>query len=114
VSGCRFKGADPRGYARGLIIPKSVTAATARYFDEQEVFGLWIAERCDPGAGCKSCPRVIPATSVYYKILRRQYWPRIPQRPGSAAPGQEAVKAGSGFSARRGGVTVGHLAGKLG
>jgi phage/plasmid-associated DNA primase len=34
-------------YAKGLIIPKSVTEATTRYFDEQDVFGLWIAEECD-------------------------------------------------------------------
>jgi putative DNA primase/helicase len=33
-------------YAKGLIIPKAITEATTKYFDEQNVFGQWIEENC--------------------------------------------------------------------
>jgi putative DNA primase/helicase len=37
--------------ANGLIRPEVVRAATDDYFDEQDVFGQWFAERCEVGDG---------------------------------------------------------------
>jgi putative DNA primase/helicase len=34
-------------YEKGLIIPKAVTEATTRYFDEQNIFGQWLEECCE-------------------------------------------------------------------
>jgi putative DNA primase/helicase len=34
-------------YGHGLILPKAVSAATTRYFDEQNIFGEWLAECCE-------------------------------------------------------------------
>jgi putative DNA primase/helicase len=33
-------------YTHGLVVPKAVTEATTRYFDEQNVFGQWLEECC--------------------------------------------------------------------
>lgn len=37
--------------ANGLIRPEAVEAATNDYFDDQDMFGQWINERCDVAAG---------------------------------------------------------------
>lgn len=34
-------------YTHGLIVPKAVSEATSRYFDNQDLFGQWLAECCD-------------------------------------------------------------------
>jgi putative DNA primase/helicase len=34
-------------YTHGLIVPKAVTAATTRYFDEQDILGQWLQEACE-------------------------------------------------------------------
>ena len=34
-------------YTHGLILPKAVTEATTRYFDNQDVVGQWMEECCD-------------------------------------------------------------------
>jgi putative DNA primase/helicase len=34
-------------YKNGLIIPKAVTEATTRYFDEQDLFKQWLEEYCE-------------------------------------------------------------------
>jgi putative DNA primase/helicase len=34
-------------YTHGLIVPKVVSEATTQYFDEQDVLGQFLAERCD-------------------------------------------------------------------
>lgn len=39
--------------ANGLIRPAAVTDATAEYFDEQDMCGRWLDEKCDRGAGKK-------------------------------------------------------------
>src|SRR5260370_33242560 len=31
---------------QGLILPKAITEATTRYFDEQNIFGQWLEECC--------------------------------------------------------------------
>jgi putative DNA primase/helicase len=38
-------------YTSGLVMPKAITDATSRYFDEQNMFGQWLDECCvvDPG-----------------------------------------------------------------
>jgi len=36
--------------ANGLLRPQIVSVATADYFDGQDLFGQWIAERCDTGS----------------------------------------------------------------
>jgi len=38
----------------GLVRPAVVTKATADYFDEQDLFGRWIEEKCDRGVGLKA------------------------------------------------------------
>jgi putative DNA primase/helicase len=40
--------------ANGLIKPSVVTKATADYFDEQDLFGRWIDERCECGPGLQA------------------------------------------------------------
>ncbi|MFC3696713.1 phage/plasmid primase, P4 family [Sphingobium xenophagum] len=37
--------------ANGLVRPEIVTAATADYFEDQDLFGQWIEERCDRAPG---------------------------------------------------------------
>lgn len=37
--------------ANGLVQPSAVAEATASYFEEQDLFGQWIAERCDVARG---------------------------------------------------------------
>jgi putative DNA primase/helicase len=34
-------------YTHGLVVPKAVTEATTRYFDEQNIFGQWLQEWCE-------------------------------------------------------------------
>jgi putative DNA primase/helicase len=34
-------------YTHGLIVPKAVSEATTRYFDEQDIFGQWLEESCE-------------------------------------------------------------------
>ena len=34
-------------YTHGLIVPKAVSDATTRYFDEQDIFGQWLDEDCE-------------------------------------------------------------------
>jgi len=33
--------------AQGLLRPDSVTSATKSYFEEQDLFGRWLEERCN-------------------------------------------------------------------
>lgn len=37
--------------ANGLVRPEIVTAATADYFEDQDLFGQWVADRCDVARG---------------------------------------------------------------
>jgi putative DNA primase/helicase len=39
--------------ANGLIRPEIVTATTSEYFEEQDLYGRWIAEKCESGPGRK-------------------------------------------------------------
>jgi putative DNA primase/helicase len=41
---------------KGLVRPSVVNAATAEYFDEQDLFGRWIEEKCSVGLGQKGSP----------------------------------------------------------
>lgn len=34
-------------YRTGLVLPKAITEATTRYFDEQDIFGQWLEECCE-------------------------------------------------------------------
>jgi putative DNA primase/helicase len=34
-------------YDKGLVLPKAITEATTRYFDDQDMFGQWLDECCD-------------------------------------------------------------------
>jgi len=40
--------------ANGLVIPEVVKATTADYFEEQDLFARWVAEKCDTGPDLKA------------------------------------------------------------
>lgn len=40
----------------GLVRPVSITNATDEYFDDQDLFGQWLEERCDVGERCNEAP----------------------------------------------------------
>ena len=40
----------------GLVRPASITNATEEYFNDQDLFGQWLEERCDVGERCTDAP----------------------------------------------------------
>jgi len=72
----------------GLVRPDIVSSATQEYFDDQDVFGQWIAEECERSPSYKE------ATATLFSA-----WSRFAERNGEK-PG--AIKTFSGGLTRRG------------
>jgi len=70
----------------GLLRPLSVTDATADYFDEQDVFGQWLADRCDVQPGN---PRLIEVSGKLFND-----WRMYAEQHGEP-PGTQRAFAGS-------------------
>jgi putative DNA primase/helicase len=60
----------------GLVKPAVVSATTAEYFDEQDLFGRWIEEQCETGPGDHSS-----AGELYQSW--KNFAERIGEEPGS-------------------------------
>ncbi len=63
--------------ANGLVRPEVVTKATADYFEEQDLLGRWIDEKCERGPGQKEC------SSSLYKSWKA-FAEENGEEPGSA------------------------------
>lgn len=70
----------------GLVRPAIVAEATSEYFDDQDLFGQWLAERCDMRAGDRSL------IEVGGRLFAD--WQQYAQRNGEA-PGTQRSFAGS-------------------
>jgi putative DNA primase/helicase len=79
--------------ANGLVRPAVVTEATAEYFDEQDLLGQWISEKCECGHGRKA-----GATDLYNS------WAAFSKEhgdfPGTSVTFAEALKA-RGFEKKK-------------
>jgi len=50
----------------GLNPPEAVVATTSDYFENQDVLGQWIVDKCETGAGCESTIRTLyPSYRAY-------------------------------------------------
>ena len=74
----------------GLIRPQSVISRTAEYFDAQDLFGQWVAERCDcePGNRYKTVVtgEAFSDSGCIRQGSRRTAWLRERHSPRNSKP----------------------------
>ena len=83
--------------ANGLVRPEAVQAATAEYFDNQDLFGQWLEEECEvePGNEYKS------ETTAALFLSWSEYAQRAGESPGSKKSFSEAMQR-RGFEPHKG------------